>query len=160
MSIRSTYDRLILGHPRLVVFLTLAVMAFCFYEARFFKLDASSDALLLENDAELRYYSEIKRYFGSDEFLILTFEPNGELFSQPVLAPLKPLYDAYSFQVLPRIGRLVAGDADSYRYLAESIRRHPDQDTLLGMLHQAGFSRCQYFNLAGGIVAVHRGYRL
>ncbi len=81
-------------------------------------------------------------------------------FSQPVLAPLKPLYDAYSFQVLPRIGRLVAGDADSYRYLAESIRRHPDQDTLLGMLHQAGFSRCQYFNLAGGIVAVHRGYRL
>ncbi|WP_372725331.1 ubiquinone/menaquinone biosynthesis methyltransferase, partial [Immundisolibacter sp.] len=81
-------------------------------------------------------------------------------FSQPVLAPLKPLYDAYSFQVLPRIGRLVAGDADSYRYLAESIRRHPDQDTLLGMLHQAGFSRCQYFHLAGGIVAVHRGYRL
>ena len=81
-------------------------------------------------------------------------------FSQPVLAPLKPLYDAYSFQVLPRIGRLVAGDADSYRYLAESIRRHPDQDTLLGMLHAAGFSRCQYFNLTGGIVAVHRGYRL
>ena len=81
-------------------------------------------------------------------------------FSRPVLAPLKPLYDAYSFKVLPRIGRLVAGDADSYRYLAESIRRHPDQDTLLGMLHAAGFSRCQYFNLTGGIVAVHRGYRL
>jgi demethylmenaquinone methyltransferase/2-methoxy-6-polyprenyl-1,4-benzoquinol methylase len=81
-------------------------------------------------------------------------------FSRPVLAPLRPLYDAYSFQVLPRIGRLVAGDAGSYRYLAESIRRHPDQDTLLGMLHAAGFSRCQYFNLTGGIVAVHRGYRL
>ncbi|GAB4350187.1 MAG: bifunctional demethylmenaquinone methyltransferase/2-methoxy-6-polyprenyl-1,4-benzoquinol methylase UbiE [Immundisolibacter sp.] len=81
-------------------------------------------------------------------------------FSRPVLAPLKPLYDAYSFQVLPRLGRLVAGDADSYRYLAESIRRHPDQDTLLGMLHRAGFARCQYFNLTGGIVAVHRGYRL
>jgi demethylmenaquinone methyltransferase/2-methoxy-6-polyprenyl-1,4-benzoquinol methylase len=81
-------------------------------------------------------------------------------FSQPVLAPLKPLYDAYSFQVLPRLGRLIAGDADSYRYLAESIRRHPDQDTLLGMLHLAGFGRCQYFNLTGGIVAVHRGYRL
>ena len=80
--------------------------------------------------------------------------------SLQVLAPLKPLYDAYSFQVLPRLGRLVAGDADSYRYLAESIRRHPDQDTLLGMLHLAGFGRCQYFNLTGGIVAVHRGYRL
>ena len=81
-------------------------------------------------------------------------------FSRPVLPPLKPVYDAYSFQVLPRLGRLVAGDADSYRYLAESIRRHPDQDTLLGMLHVAGFARCQYFNLTGGIVAVHRGYRL
>jgi demethylmenaquinone methyltransferase/2-methoxy-6-polyprenyl-1,4-benzoquinol methylase len=81
-------------------------------------------------------------------------------FSQPVLAPLKPLYDAYSFQVLPRLGRLVAGDGDSYRYLAESIRRHPDQDTLLGMLQAAGFERCQYFNFTGGIVAVHRGYRL
>ena len=81
-------------------------------------------------------------------------------FSRPVLAPLKPVYDAYSFQVLPRLGRLVAGDADSYRYLAESIRRHPDQDTLLGMLQLAGFARCQYFNLTGGIVAVHRGYRL
>jgi demethylmenaquinone methyltransferase/2-methoxy-6-polyprenyl-1,4-benzoquinol methylase len=81
-------------------------------------------------------------------------------FSQPVLAPLKPLYDAYSFQVLPRLGRLVAGDGDSYRYLAESIRRHPDQETLLGMLQAAGFERCQYFNFTGGIVAVHRGYRL
>jgi demethylmenaquinone methyltransferase/2-methoxy-6-polyprenyl-1,4-benzoquinol methylase len=81
-------------------------------------------------------------------------------FSRPVLPGLKPLYDAYSFQVLPRLGRLVAGDADSYRYLAESIRRHPDQDTLLGMLHAAGFERCQYFNFTGGIVAVHRGYRL
>jgi demethylmenaquinone methyltransferase/2-methoxy-6-polyprenyl-1,4-benzoquinol methylase len=81
-------------------------------------------------------------------------------FSRPVLPGLKPLYDAYSFQVLPRLGRLVAGDAASYRYLAESIRRHPDQDTLLGMLHAAGFERCQYFNFTGGIVAVHRGYRL
>ncbi|MDD3652005.1 bifunctional demethylmenaquinone methyltransferase/2-methoxy-6-polyprenyl-1,4-benzoquinol methylase UbiE [Immundisolibacter sp.] len=81
-------------------------------------------------------------------------------FSRPVLPGLKPLYDAYSFQVLPRLGRLVAGDAASYRYLAESIRRHPDQDTLLSMLHAAGFERCQYFNFTGGIVAVHRGYRL
>ena len=62
--------------------------------------------------------------------------------------------------MLPRLGRLVAGDADSYRYLAESIRVHPDQETLKSMMVEAGFARCQYFNLAGGIVAVHRGFRI
>jgi demethylmenaquinone methyltransferase/2-methoxy-6-polyprenyl-1,4-benzoquinol methylase len=77
-----------------------------------------------------------------------------------VWRPLKPLYDAYSFGVLPRLGRLVAGDADSYRYLAESIRVHPDQETLKGMLEAAGFRRVDYLNLAAGVVAVHRGYRL
>ena len=61
--------------------------------------------------------------------------------------------------MLPKLGRLVARDADSYRYLAESIRMHPDQDTLLGMLEQAGLERCEYHNLSGGIVAVHSGYR-
>lgn len=81
-------------------------------------------------------------------------------FSQPRIAPLKPVYDWYSFNVLPRLGRLVAGDADSYRYLAESIRVHPDQKTLKSMMVEAGFARCQYFNLAGGIVAVHRGFRI
>jgi len=81
-------------------------------------------------------------------------------FSQPRIAPLKPVYDWYSFNVLPRLGRLVAGDADSYRYLAESIRVHPDQETLKSMMVEAGFARCQYFNLAGGIVAVHRGFRI
>ena len=89
--------------------------------------------------------------------------PGGRLvvleFSHPTVAPLKPLYDLYSFALLPRLGRLVAGDADSYRYLAESIRMHPDQQTLLGMLEGAGLEHCEYFNLAGGIVAVHRGFK-
>ncbi|HET8899636.1 MAG TPA: bifunctional demethylmenaquinone methyltransferase/2-methoxy-6-polyprenyl-1,4-benzoquinol methylase UbiE [Rhodanobacteraceae bacterium] len=69
------------------------------------------------------------------------------------------LYDFHSFQVLPRIGRMIAGDADSYRYLAESIRKHPDQETLKGLLEAAGFDRVDVRNLSGGIVAIHRGYR-
>ncbi|MCB1776403.1 MAG: class I SAM-dependent methyltransferase, partial [Candidatus Competibacteraceae bacterium] len=68
-------------------------------------------------------------------------------------------YDLYSFAILPALGNLVAGDAASYRYLAESIRMHPDQDTLLRMMEEAGFERCQHFNLSGGIVAAHRGYK-
>ena len=90
-------------------------------------------------------------------------KPGGRLlvleFSRPNLPGLQPLYDRYSFDVLPTMGRLVAGDADSYRYLAESIRMHPDQETLQGMMEAAGFERCQYYNLSGGIVAAHRGYR-
>ena len=90
-------------------------------------------------------------------------KPGGQLlvleFSHPQLPGLKPLYDAYSFHVLPRLGRLVAGDADSYRYLAESIRVHPDQEALLAMMQAAGLEGCRYHNLSGGIVAVHRGYR-
>jgi len=89
--------------------------------------------------------------------------PGGQLlvleFSQPRLPGLKPLYDAYSFKVLPLLGRMVAGDEASYRYLAESIRMHPDQETLLGMMQAAGLEGCRYHNLSGGIVAVHRGYR-
>jgi demethylmenaquinone methyltransferase / 2-methoxy-6-polyprenyl-1,4-benzoquinol methylase len=81
-------------------------------------------------------------------------------FSTPVSPGLKPVYDAYSFKVLPLLGRLVAGDADSYRYLAESIRMHPDQETLLDMLRTAGFGQARYHNLTGGIVAVHRGYKI
>jgi demethylmenaquinone methyltransferase/2-methoxy-6-polyprenyl-1,4-benzoquinol methylase len=88
--------------------------------------------------------------------------PGGRLlvleFSRPVKA-LKPAYDFYSFNILPRLGRLIAKDEDSYRYLAESIRMHPDQQTLQGMLEQAGFERCDFHNLAGGIVALHRGYK-
>ena len=90
-------------------------------------------------------------------------KPGGQLlileFSHPTVPLLKPLYDLYSFRVLPLIGRLVAKDEDSYRYLAESIRMHPDQETLLGMLRDAGLEDCRYHNLSGGIVAVHRGYR-
>jgi demethylmenaquinone methyltransferase/2-methoxy-6-polyprenyl-1,4-benzoquinol methylase len=81
-------------------------------------------------------------------------------FSKPHLGPLERVYDAYSFQVLPRLGRLIAGDADSYRYLAESIRRHPGQEALREMMQRAGLERCEYYNLSGGIVALHVGYRL
>ena len=80
-------------------------------------------------------------------------------FSQPAEA-VRPLYDLYSFKVLPLLGSLVTGDAASYRYLAESIRMHPDQDALKGMMQDAGFERCRYHNLAAGIVALHVGYRL
>jgi demethylmenaquinone methyltransferase / 2-methoxy-6-polyprenyl-1,4-benzoquinol methylase len=90
-------------------------------------------------------------------------KPGGRLlvleFSR-VWRPLAPLYDAYSFQVLPKLGAAVTGDASSYRYLAESIRMHPDQDTLKHMMEQAGLERVEYFNLAAGVVALHRGYRL
>jgi len=81
-------------------------------------------------------------------------------FSKPVLKPLNPVYDAYSFKILPLMGKLITNDADSYRYLAESIRKHPDQETLKTMMQEAGFERCEYFNLSGGIVALHRGYKL
>lgn len=80
-------------------------------------------------------------------------------FSKPLNKPLEKLYDLYSFQVLPRLGDLVAKDAESYRYLAESIRMHPDQETLKGMMEDAGFERCDVHNLTGGIVAVHRGFK-
>ena len=80
-------------------------------------------------------------------------------FSRLTVPALRPLYDRYSFSVLPRVGRLVAGDEDAYRYLVESIRMHPDQETLLGMMRAAGFRRPRCFNLSAGVVAVHRGYR-
>ena len=89
-------------------------------------------------------------------------KPGGQLivleFSRPA-APLRRLYDAYSFHVLPRLGELVARDHASYRYLAESIRMHPDQETLKGMMQDAGLEDCRYHNLSAGIVAVHRGYK-
>lgn len=80
-------------------------------------------------------------------------------FSEPVKA-LRPAYNLYSFKVLPAMGKLVADDEESYRYLAESIRMHPNQEKLLGMMQDAGFERCRYQNLAGGIVALHIGYRI
>jgi len=89
--------------------------------------------------------------------------PGGKLlvleFSR-VWKPLEPLYDLYSFGVLPWLGKRMAGDADSYRYLAESIRMHPDQETLRLMMTECGLSRVRYFNLAGGVVALHEGVRL
>ncbi len=81
-------------------------------------------------------------------------------FSKPLYAPLRQLYDLYSFRLLPQLGKAVAGDADSYRYLAESIRMHPGQAELQQMMEHAGFDRCDVHNLSGGIVAVHRGYKL
>jgi demethylmenaquinone methyltransferase/2-methoxy-6-polyprenyl-1,4-benzoquinol methylase len=88
--------------------------------------------------------------------------PGGRLlileFSK-VWRPLAPAYDFYSFKVLPWLGAKVVHDADSYRYLAESIRMHPDQETLKGMMEQAGLGRVDYFNLAAGVVALHRGYK-
>ena len=89
-------------------------------------------------------------------------KPGGRLlvleFSKPVLKWLVPVYDAYSFAILPALGKLIAGDEDSYRYLAESIRMHPDQETLKGMMQSAGLEDCKYHNLSGGIVALHVGY--
>jgi demethylmenaquinone methyltransferase/2-methoxy-6-polyprenyl-1,4-benzoquinol methylase len=91
-------------------------------------------------------------------------KPGGQLlvleFSHPVAPGLKPIYDAYSFSILPWLGKVVAKDEASYRYLAESIRRFPDQQTLVTMMQEAGLDNCRYHNLSGGIVALHRGYRL
>jgi demethylmenaquinone methyltransferase/2-methoxy-6-polyprenyl-1,4-benzoquinol methylase len=90
-------------------------------------------------------------------------KPGGRLlvleFSK-VWKPLQPLYDAYSFKLLPKMGELIAQDGDSYRYLAESIRMHPSQEELKLMMEQAGLSRVDYFNLSSGVVALHRGYKI
>lgn len=90
-------------------------------------------------------------------------KPGGRLmileFSTPVLPGLKPVYDWYSFNVLPGLGKLFANDADSYRYLAESIRMHPDQQGLKSKIEDAGFEDCHYHNLSGGIVALHIAYK-
>lgn len=90
-------------------------------------------------------------------------KPGGRLlvleFSKPTSEELSKLYDMYSFHILPKMGQLVANDAESYQYLAESIRMHPDQETLKGMFELAGFEQCDYQNLTGGIVALHRGYK-
>lgn len=91
-------------------------------------------------------------------------KPGGRLlvleFSKPIIPGLAPIYDTYSFKILPKMGKLIAGDEESYRYLAESIRMHPDQETLKQMMVDVGFERADYYNLTGGIVALHRGYKL
>jgi demethylmenaquinone methyltransferase/2-methoxy-6-polyprenyl-1,4-benzoquinol methylase len=90
-------------------------------------------------------------------------KPGGRLlileFSKPVVPGLKPVYDLYSFSVLPWLGARIASDSGSYRYLAESIRRFPDQETLRAMMQDAGLEDCSYHNLSGGIVALHKGFR-
>ena len=90
-------------------------------------------------------------------------KPGGRLlileFSKPVFEPLSKAYDLYSFTALPIMGKLIANDSESYQYLAESIRMHPDQQTLKQMMQQAGFENCDYHNLTAGIVAVHRGFK-
>lgn len=97
------------------------------------------------------------------ESIYHSLRPGGRLlvleFSKPVLPLLSKAYDAYSFSALPALGKLITNDAESYRYLAESIRQHPDQETLKAMMQKAGFERCDYHNMTGGIVALHKGFK-
>ncbi|MBH97546.1 MAG: bifunctional demethylmenaquinone methyltransferase/2-methoxy-6-polyprenyl-1,4-benzoquinol methylase UbiE [Rhodospirillaceae bacterium] len=91
-------------------------------------------------------------------------KPGGRLlvleFSKPKLGIFNSIYDIYSFKILPKLGHLVTKDSDSYRYLAESIRVHPDQDKLKELMEAEGFERCEYYNLSAGIVALHLGFKL
>ncbi|MFC3152375.1 bifunctional demethylmenaquinone methyltransferase/2-methoxy-6-polyprenyl-1,4-benzoquinol methylase UbiE [Litoribrevibacter euphylliae] len=95
--------------------------------------------------------------------MLRVLKPGGRLlileFSKPANPVLEKVYDTYSFSILPKMGQLVAGDAESYQYLAESIRMHPDQETLKDMMADAGFVRCDYHNMTGGIVALHKGIK-
>jgi demethylmenaquinone methyltransferase/2-methoxy-6-polyprenyl-1,4-benzoquinol methylase len=90
-------------------------------------------------------------------------KPGGKVmileFSSPQWAGLKPLYDWYSFCILPKVGKWFADDEQSYQYLAESIRMHPDQEQLKALIEQAGFEDCRYYNISGGIVALHTAYK-
>lgn len=108
----------------------------------------------------LRNVTDKQKALGS---MYRALKPGGRVFvlefSRPQVPGLSKIYDEYSFRFLPKMGRLIADDEESYRYLAESIRMHPDQETLKGMMEEAGFERCQFYNLTGGIVAVHRGYK-
>jgi demethylmenaquinone methyltransferase / 2-methoxy-6-polyprenyl-1,4-benzoquinol methylase len=97
------------------------------------------------------------------ESIYRVLKPGGKLlileFSKPTHTALSKVYDLYSFKVIPKIGQLITGDKDSYRYLSESIRMHPDQQTLATMLNNAGFSQVSYHNMTGGIVALHSGFK-
>jgi demethylmenaquinone methyltransferase / 2-methoxy-6-polyprenyl-1,4-benzoquinol methylase len=109
----------------------------------------------------LRNVTDKERALSS---MLRVLKPGGCLlileFSKPVLPWLEKLYDLYSFNVIPRLGRWVTGDATSYQYLVESIRMHPDQETLRGTMESLGYGRTEFFNMTGGIVALHRGYKL
>ena len=95
--------------------------------------------------------------------MLRVLKPGGRLlvleFSSPVNPLLSKIYDTYSFSILPKLGKLFASDADSYQYLAESIRMHPDQETLQGMMDNAGFANTDFHNMTGGVVALHRGVK-
>ncbi len=96
--------------------------------------------------------------------MLRIIKPGGRVmvleFSKPTNQALNFIYDKYSFNLLPKMGKLIANDAESYQYLAESIRMHPDQETLKLMMQDAGLERCRYYNLTGGVVALHIGYKL
>lgn len=108
----------------------------------------------------------LRNFTDKDQALHAIFnvvKPGGQLLILEFSKPqnwLQGMYDMYSFKFLPRIGQIVAKDAESYRYLAESIRRHPDQCTLQSMVEAAGFEKCDFLNVSGGIVCIHRGYKL
>jgi len=95
--------------------------------------------------------------------MLRVLKPGGRLlvleFSSPANPILSKIYDTYSFSILPKLGKLFANDADSYQYLAESIRMHPDQETLQGMMDNAGFANTDFHNMTGGVVALHRGVK-
>lgn len=95
--------------------------------------------------------------------MLRVLKPGGRLlileFSKPESQLLSNVYDQYSFKLLPMMGKVITNDADSYRYLAESIRKHPDQDTLKSMMENVGFCQCSYTNMTGGVVALHKGFK-